>query len=73
GVKVTLRAAAGGKAHLFARDGRGTAGSRVVTVTRKGTTTVTVPLDRALSPGATVVAGWEPSGGGTAASQVSVR
>ncbi|MFI6629022.1 sugar-binding protein [Nonomuraea fuscirosea] len=73
GVKVTLRAAAGGKAHLFARDGRGTAGSRVVTVTRKGTTTVTVPLDRALGPGATVVAGWEASGGGTAASQVSVR
>ncbi|MEV5890412.1 sugar-binding protein [Nonomuraea fuscirosea] len=73
GVKVTLRAAAGGKAHLFARDGQGTAGSRVVTVTRKGTTTVTVPLDRALGSGATVVAGWEASGGGTAASQVSVR
>ncbi|MEU8356833.1 sugar-binding protein [Nonomuraea sp. NPDC048882] len=73
GVKVTLRAAAGGKAHLFARDGQGTAGSRVVTVTRKGTTTVTVSLDRALGAEATVVAGWEASGGGTAASQVSVR
>ncbi|WP_336205254.1 sugar-binding protein [Nonomuraea sp. LPB2021202275-12-8] len=72
-VKVTLRAGAAGRAHLFVRDDRGTAGSRVVTVSRAGTTTVTVALTRALGAGARVVAGWEASGGGTAASQVTVR
>ncbi|GAA3203272.1 sugar-binding protein [Nonomuraea helvata] len=73
GVKVTVRANAAGKAHVFVRDGQGTAGSRVVTVSRKGTTTVTVPLARALAAHPTVVAGWEASGAGTAASQVRVR
>ncbi|TDC09022.1 hypothetical protein E1267_08490 [Nonomuraea longispora] len=72
-VKVRLRARAAGKAHLFVRDGQGTAGGRVVTVPHQGTTTVTVKPDRALGPGAKVVAGWEASGDGTAVSQVSVR
>ncbi|MEV4360587.1 sugar-binding protein [Nonomuraea sp. NPDC049625] len=72
-VKVTLRAEAPGKAHLFVRDDQGTAGSRVVTVSRKGVTTVTVPLTRALAAHPAVVAGWEAPGGGTAASQVKVR
>ncbi|MFI6738370.1 sugar-binding protein [Nonomuraea sp. NPDC050451] len=72
GVKVTLRANAAGKAHLFVRDDQGTAGGRVVTVSRRGVTTVTVPLTRALAAHPAVVAGWEaPSG--TAASQVKVR
>ncbi|MDX3099365.1 sugar-binding protein [Nonomuraea angiospora] len=73
GVKVTLRAGAPGKAHLFVRDDQGTAGSRVVAVSRKGVTTVTVPLTRALAAHPAVVAGWEAPGGGTAASQVRVR
>ncbi|MFG1706212.1 sugar-binding protein [Nonomuraea sp. M3C6] len=72
-VRVTLRAEAAGKAHLFVRDGQGTAGSRVVTVSGKGTTTVTVPLTRAPAASPTVVAGWEAAGGGTTASQVRVR
>jgi hypothetical protein len=71
-VKVTLRAGAPGRAHLFVRDDQGTAGSRVVTVPRKGSTTVTVPLTRALGAGPAVVAGWN-SGTGTTASQVAVR
>jgi hypothetical protein len=71
-VKVTLRAGAAGRAHLFVRDDQGTAGSRVVTVPRKGTTTVTVPVNRALDEGPRVVAGWD-SGTGTAVSQVAVR
>ncbi|MEQ4721831.1 sugar-binding protein [Nonomuraea sp. B19D2] len=73
GVKVTVRANAAGKAHVFVRDDQGTAGSRVVTVSSKGTTTVTVPLTRALAAHPAVVAGWEAPGGGTAASQVRVR
>ncbi|MET7337606.1 sugar-binding protein [Nonomuraea sp. NPDC005650] len=73
GVKVTLRANASGKAHLFVRDAQGTAGSRVVTVPRKGVSTVTVPLTRALAGNPAVVAGWEAPGGGTTASQVKVR
>ncbi|TDD24452.1 sugar-binding protein [Nonomuraea diastatica] len=72
-VKVRLRAGAAGRAHLFVRDGQGTAGSHVVTVPGKGTTTVTVTLDRALGAGPKVVAGWEATGGGTAVSQVPVR
>ncbi|MEO3806253.1 sugar-binding protein [Nonomuraea sp. B1E8] len=72
-VKVRLRAGAAGKAHLFVRDGRGTAGGRVVTVPREGTSTVTVTLDRALGTDPKVVAGWEATGGGTAVSQVPVR
>ncbi|MEV1000761.1 sugar-binding protein [Nonomuraea sp. NPDC050202] len=72
-VKVTLRAASRGEAHLFVRDGRGTAGSRVVTISAKGTTTVTVPLTRALDTRPTVVAGWQAPDGGTAASRVPVR
>ncbi|QFY08776.1 hypothetical protein GBF35_20715 [Nonomuraea phyllanthi] len=73
GVKVTIRASAAGTAHVFVRDEQGTAGSRVVPVPRRGTTTVTVPLSRALAGRPSVVAGWEASGGGTAASQVTVR
>ncbi|TDD00020.1 hypothetical protein E1292_29985 [Nonomuraea deserti] len=72
-VEVRLRAGAAGRAHLFVRDGQGTAGGRVVTVPGKGTTTVTVTLDRALGAGPTVVAGWEATGGGTAVSRVPVR
>ncbi|MGW0811253.1 sugar-binding protein, partial [Nonomuraea sp. NPDC002799] len=72
GVRVTVRASAAGKAHLFVRDAQGTAGSRVVTVTGKGGTTVTVPLTRALAGSPAVVAGWEAAGGGTTASQVAV-
>ncbi|MFC6370055.1 sugar-binding protein, partial [Nonomuraea thailandensis] len=72
-VKVTLRAASRGEAHLFVRDGRGTAGSRVITISTRGTTTVTVPLTRALDARPTVVAGWQAPGGATAASQVPVR
>ncbi|SEH03294.1 GlcNAc-PI de-N-acetylase [Nonomuraea solani] len=70
-VRVTLRAAAGGKAHLFVRDAQGTAGGRVVTVPR-GTTTVTVPLTRALAGQPAVVAGWQAASGGTTASRVPV-
>ncbi|MEO3872109.1 sugar-binding protein [Nonomuraea sp. B12E4] len=72
-VKVTLHAPARGSAHLFVRDGQGTAGGRVVTVAGKGTTTVTVPLTRALAGDPRVVAGWQAPSGGTAASQVAVR
>ncbi|MFG1957496.1 sugar-binding protein [Nonomuraea sp. NPDC049028] len=72
-VKVTLRANAAGKAHLFVRDDQGTAGGRVVTVSGKGTTTVTVPLTRATGGHPTVVAGWQATSGGTLASQVRVR
>ncbi|MEU7853280.1 sugar-binding protein [Nonomuraea sp. NPDC049141] len=72
-VKVTLRANAAGKAHLFVRDDQGTAGSRVVTVSGRGTTTVTVPLTRAVSAHPTVVAGWQATGGGTLATQARVR
>ncbi|MFC7586817.1 sugar-binding protein [Nonomuraea antimicrobica] len=72
-VRATLRADSAGKAHLFVRDAQGTAGSRVVTVPGRGTTTVTVPLTRALGSGGAVVAGWEAGDGGTAASRVTVR
>ncbi|WP_188195992.1 sugar-binding protein [Nonomuraea sp. SYSU D8015] len=72
-VRVSLHARAAGKAHLFVRDAQGTAGGRVVTVPGAGTTTVTVPLTRALAASATVAAGWEASAGGTTASQVAVR
>ncbi|MEU7891938.1 sugar-binding protein [Nonomuraea sp. NPDC049152] len=72
-VKVTLRAASAGKAHLFVRDAQGTAGSRVVTVSARGTTTVRVPLARATGARPTVVAGWEAPGGGTLASRTRVR
>ncbi|PZG04079.1 sugar-binding protein [Nonomuraea aridisoli] len=73
-VEVRVRAAAPGRAHLFVRDAQGTAGSRVVTVSRRGTTTVEVPLTRAVGDRATVVAGWQAhDGGGTAASQVPLR
>ncbi|WP_084772339.1 sugar-binding protein [Nonomuraea candida] len=73
GVRVTLRAAAPGEAHLFVRDARGTAGSRAVTVPRGGTTAVTVPLTRALDGGATVVAGWRAPNGAATASRTPVR
>ncbi|MFI6905717.1 sugar-binding protein [Nonomuraea sp. NPDC050394] len=66
-VKVTLVTGAAGKAHLFVRDAKGTAGAHVVTVSRKGSTTVSVPLGRALSGRAVVVAGWQ-AGPGTQAS-----
>ncbi|MFI6531579.1 sugar-binding protein [Nonomuraea sp. NPDC050547] len=66
-VKVTLVTGAAGKAHLFVRDAKGTAGGHVVTVPGKGSTTVSVPLDRALSGRAAVVAGWR-AGPGTQAS-----
>ncbi|MEV0383631.1 sugar-binding protein [Nonomuraea sp. NPDC050643] len=72
-VRVTLRAASGGTAHLFVRDAQGTAGSRVVTIPRKGTTTVTVPLTRALSGGAAVLAGWQAPSGGTTASRAPIN
>lgn len=72
-VKVTLRANAAGKAHLFVRDDQGTAGSRVVTVSGRGTTTVMVPLTRAAAAHLTVVAGWQATGGGTLATQARVR
>lgn len=72
-VKVTLRANAAGKAHLFVRDDQGTAGNRVVTVSGRGTTTVTVPLTRAAGAHPTVVAGWQATGGGTLATQARVR
>jgi LmbE family N-acetylglucosaminyl deacetylase len=72
-VKVTVHAAAAGKAHLFVRDAQGTAGARVVTVSGRSTTSVTVPLTRALAASPTVVAGWEAPGGGTTASRVRVR
>ncbi|MCK2215975.1 PIG-L family deacetylase [Actinomadura sp. ATCC 31491] len=72
-VRVTFRAAGPGRAHLFARDAQGTAGGKVVTVAAKGTVTASVPLTRALAGDATVVAGWEPSRGGTSASQAHLR
>ncbi|MFB9470097.1 sugar-binding protein [Nonomuraea salmonea] len=72
-VRVRLQAGGPGKAHLFVRDAEGTAGSKVVTVSRKGVTTVTVPVTRAPGKGANVLAGWEDRGGGTAASSVTVR
>ncbi|MGP3958093.1 sugar-binding protein [Nonomuraea sp. 3N208] len=72
-VKVTLRTGGAGEAHLFVRDAQGTAASRVVTVSGTGTTTVTVPLTRALAASPTVVAGWQAASGGTTASQVPVR
>ncbi|MFC6532097.1 sugar-binding protein [Nonomuraea rubra] len=72
-VRVTFRAASRGQAHLFVRDDGGTAGSRVVPIPTKGTTTVTVPLTRPLGARPTVVAGWQSPDGGTAASQVPVR
>ncbi|MFK4041651.1 hypothetical protein ACI2LC_38105 [Nonomuraea wenchangensis] len=56
--------------HVFARDDQGTAGSRVVTVSRQGTAAVTVPVNRAPAPG------WRPGwdfGAGTAVSKVAVR
>ncbi|RVX40262.1 GlcNAc-PI de-N-acetylase [Nonomuraea polychroma] len=73
GVKVTVRTGAAGTAHLFVRDAQGTAGSRVVTVSGAGTTTVTVPLTRALTASPRVVAGWQAPSGGTTASQAPVR
>ncbi|GAA2211622.1 sugar-binding protein [Nonomuraea monospora] len=72
-VKVTLRSTSRGEIHLFVRDDQGTAASRVVTISTKGTTTVTVPLTRALGTRPVVVAGWQAPNGGTAASQVPVR
>jgi hypothetical protein len=72
-VKVTLRANAAGKAHLFVRDDQGTAGSRVVTVSTGGTTTVSVPLTRPIGDRPTVLAGWQATDGGTLASQTRVR
>ncbi|MEV4060636.1 sugar-binding protein [Nonomuraea dietziae] len=72
-VEVTLRANAAGRAHLFVRDERGTAGSRVVTVASRGTSTVRVPLTRAVDGHPTVVAGWQAPVGGTAASRTPVR
>jgi LmbE family N-acetylglucosaminyl deacetylase len=72
-VKVTLRAAARGTAHLYVRDDQGTAGSRVVTVSGKGTTTVDVPLTRAVGAHPVVLAGWQASGGATMASRTRLR
>ncbi|MEV2273370.1 sugar-binding protein [Nonomuraea africana] len=72
-VEVRLRAAGPGKAHLFVRDDQGTAGGHVVTVSGSGTTTVRVPLTRALGARPRVVAGWQADGGGTLASQSRVR
>lgn len=72
-VRVTLHAKAAGTAHLFVRDDQGTAGSRTVTVSRSGSTTVSVPLTRATGAQARVVAGWQAADGGTLASQVRVR
>ncbi|MFE3448266.1 sugar-binding protein [Nonomuraea sp. NPDC059194] len=72
-VRVTLRAGSAGRAHLFVRDDRGTAGSRVVTVSGRGTTTVRVPLTRPVGAHPTVVAGWQAPDGGTAASATRVR
>jgi LmbE family N-acetylglucosaminyl deacetylase len=72
-VLVTLRATAAGRAHLFVRDAEGTAGSRVVTVPGRGATTVRVPLSRSLAGRATVLAGWQATGGGTLASRARVR
>ncbi|MCG5217977.1 sugar-binding protein [Streptosporangium sp. KLBMP 9127] len=72
-VRVTLRANAAGTAHLFVRDDQGTAGSRVVTVPRGGSTTVSVPLTRATAAHPAVVTGWEAAGGGTLASRTRVR
>ncbi len=72
-VKVTLRAGSAGRAHLFVRDAQGTAGSRVVTVSGGGTTTVRVPLSRATGAHPVVVAGWQARTGGTAASRTRVR
>ncbi|MFI6497792.1 sugar-binding protein [Nonomuraea typhae] len=66
-VKVTLVAGAPGEAHLFVRDAKGTAGSRVVTVSRKGVTTVSVPLGREVSGPGTLATGWR-AGEGTRAS-----
>ncbi|NUW42321.1 sugar-binding protein [Nonomuraea rhodomycinica] len=71
--KVTLRAAGPGEAHLFVRDDKGTAGSRVVKVGGKGVTTVSVPVTRALGADPAVVAGWLAPGGGTTASRAAVR
>ncbi|MEW9550347.1 sugar-binding protein [Nonomuraea sp. NPDC050783] len=71
-VRVTFLAAGPGRAHLFVRDARGTAGSRVVQVA-KGTATLSVPLTRALAADPAVVAGWEPSRGGASASRTRVR
>ncbi|MFI9551873.1 sugar-binding protein [Nonomuraea endophytica] len=68
-VKVTLVTGAAGEAHLFVRDAKGTAGGHVVTVSRKGSTTVSVPLDRDVSGRAAVVTGWQ-AGPGTQASRV---
>jgi LmbE family N-acetylglucosaminyl deacetylase len=72
-VKVTLHAGAAGRAHLFVRDAEGTAGGRVVTVPGRGTTTVTVPLTRALAASPAVLAGWETPSGATTASRAPVR
>ncbi|WP_326823214.1 sugar-binding protein [Streptosporangium sp. NBC_01756] len=72
-VKVTLHAKGAGRAHLHVRDDRGTAGSRVVTVSGSGTMTVRVPLTRATGAHPRVVAGWEAAAGGTLASQARVR
>ncbi|NJP94683.1 hypothetical protein HCN51_35485 [Nonomuraea sp. FMUSA5-5] len=72
-VRVTLRTTSRGEAHLFVRDTRGTAGSRVITIPTRGTTTVTIPLSRTLATRPTVVTGWQAPNGGTAASQVAVR
>ncbi|NRQ38659.1 hypothetical protein HII36_43575 [Nonomuraea sp. NN258] len=68
-VEVTLHAAAPGRAHLFIRDGAGTAGARVVTISRRGTATVRVPLTRSAGEQAAVVAGWQARNGGTHASR----
>ncbi|MFI6596028.1 sugar-binding protein [Nonomuraea sp. NPDC050536] len=68
-VQVRFHADSPGELHLFVRDDQGTAGGKVATVSRDGT--VTVPLTRALSGNASVVAGWNSAG--TLASQVRVR
>lgn len=73
GVKVTLLTRTAGEAHLFVRDAQGTAGGKVVTVTRGGLTTVTVPLTRPLGDHPTLLAGWRDTNGGTQAVQTRVR
>lgn len=73
GVRVTLRTRTAGQAHLFVRDAKGTAGSKVVRVAGPGGTTVSVPLNRPLDGRATLVAGWQAADGGTQAVQSRIR
>lgn len=72
-VRVRLQAGEPGEAHLFVRDAEGTAGSEVVKISRKGVTTVTVPVTRIPGEGATVLAGWAARDGGTAAASAPLR